>query len=525
MTPAESRLFPWLDAVCRQFSEATGWPLRFAAAGTPLARDFEARGVRHESCWSAELGDGLRRLGFLFIELPDDRRSDRSFLGISELAAMVADLAGRYCAASRKLESRSQEVTTLAEIGRTLPNQDNLREAIERLLQAALKLTGYRSAAFFLFNPTSGILRARAEQHSEPRKIPLTSRTLEHSPPDRAALVQGKALLRTDVAASAAHWLPPDCTAACCFRVQSQHGPLGTLWTFDRRTRTPSDREVHVLESIAAQIGAVLERTVLLHESASQQRLQRELKVASENQSFGLPRDSLLDPRVDVAVLCTSHYEVGGDLCEAIPLDARRTLLAVGDAAGDSIPAALVMSLARGALRALAAEIDLDAVDVGRLVGRLNAVLHDATPSHLFMSLVLGVIDTARGSFTYCNAGHPLPIVVRNGNVEPMKSHGMLLGVSVETDYEQSTLQVGAGDLLVFYSDGISEARGRGKRMFRSEGILDVVRDCEGQSADEVMSTIMSRLQAHLQGAASGDDRTLLVARLKDEVAAPLPTH
>lgn len=508
----------WIESVCAQFTTATGVPLRFAVPGSSLA--VAAANGRRPNRWSSELTDGIGRAGFLTLDISNSDLGD-SAATVHGMAELVAEMARRYLAASRHLESHSNDLNTLVEISRTLPTHLDLRDALDHLLQAVLKLTPFRSTAFFLLDADSRQLVLRAQRHVEPRLIPHPLRSLSQSPADRLTLARGKALLQLETAPSAAEWLLPGTQTACCLRVKANSGPLGTLWAWDRRTRTPSSRELHVLESIAAQIAAVLERSVLLQESAVQQRLRKELKVASENQSGVVRSLRPRDRRVGIAYLCTSHYEVGGDLCESIALDEHHTLVAIGDAAGDSIPAALVMSALRGALWTLAARIDVDSphgIDTARLMQELNVALHSVTPPHQFMSLIVGVIDSSEMTFTYTNAGHPTPIVLHRNHLVATESHGMLLGVSEDVRYGQSTIRMSPDDLIVMFSDGISEARNEHRRMFHSDGIAAAVLAGREDSAEGVLSRVMTHLTEHTQTSHSADDRSLLVARMLSPV-------
>jgi sigma-B regulation protein RsbU (phosphoserine phosphatase) len=508
----------WIESVCAQFATATSHPLCYAAPGSPLA--VASANGRRQEFWFSELTDGIGRAGFLTLGVPNAELGPTA-ASVQGMAELVAEMVRKYLAASRRLESHSNDLSTLVEISRTVPTHLDLREALDHLQQAVLKLTSFRSTAFFLLDANSRQLVLRAQRHAEPRMIPHPLRSVLQSPADRLALSRGKALLQTDVAKSASQWLPPGMQTGCCLRVKANSGPLGTLWAWDRRTRTPSGRELHVLESIAAQIAAVLEKSVLLQESAVQQRLRKELKVASENQSGVVRSLRPRDRRLGIAYLCTSHQEVGGDLCESIALDEHHTLVAVGDAAGDSIPAALVMSALRGALWTLAARIDVDSphgIDTARLMQELNAALHSVTPPHQFMSLIVGVIDSSEMTFTYTNAGHPTPIVLHRNSLVPTESHGMLLGVSEDVRYGQSTVRLSPDDLIVMYSDGISEARNERRRMFRTDGIAAAVLANRDESAEVVLSSVMTQLTEHTQTSQSSDDRSLLVARMLSPV-------
>ncbi|MEZ6045387.1 MAG: PP2C family protein-serine/threonine phosphatase [Planctomycetaceae bacterium] len=215
---------------------------------------------------------------------------------------------------------------------------------------------------------------------------------------------------------------------------------------------------MHVLQSISTQIAQMMEKVVLMKESAVQRRMQHDLIQASACQPEQIIQYQSESGRWEVAGICTSRFELGGDLFELLPLDEYRTLIAVGDASGDSVPAAMIMSTVRGALRSLARLPVEDLMSPEELMARVNNVLYDLTPSHQFMSMLIGILDTESGVFRYTNAGHPTPFVSTNCEIEQLQSHGVLLGVMEDVEYESSEIELAPQSLLVFYSDGISEA-------------------------------------------------------------------
>lgn len=510
----------WIRGACRRFSEATGWPLQFTPADSSTGR-LIAGGSAEDPicCWYTELNDGQQRIGYLHIDLPGEPEEDRGFLTVCQIAELQAETVNRFLASRRALDDRDQEFSTLVDIGRSLPSQDDLPNAVSQLLRAAVQLTGFRTAAFFLLNPAVNELKLRVAHQSDRQEIPHAERLLAESPADLEALTTSRVLLHREEEADEAEaaegncWLPDDAATAACLPVQSEAGPIGTLWAFDRRTRNPEDREWHVLESISAQIAAVLERIVLLHESADQHRIQQDLLVAGENQSQVITRDLTESSGLDVAAVCTSRFEVGGDLCELIPLDRNRTLIAVGDASGDSVPAALVMSAVRGALRCLSMNPIDEVLQTDIVMERINRSLHQITPPHQFMSLLIGVYDAASASFTYTNGGHPAPLHVHQSEVEVLNSHGMLLGVMEEATYGTSIVEMQDGDMLVFYSDGVSEAMSGQRSMFRSDGIAGAAAAVGSGSSQDVLDSIWQKLEEHSQSGGDADDRTLLVLK------------
>lgn len=515
MTTVAAGPHAWIRDVCRQFSDAAGWELKFVPTLTGRGADVETRlRADPESCWFTEITDGQGPIGFLQLVLPADVRNRQSLSSVGDLADAFAQLISRLATAGRLVESRTDELTTLVDLGRSVPTEENLVEAIDRLLQGAIHLTSFRASAFFLLDPSTERLKLRARAQREPHTIPGAIRSLSENPPDLSALVRGRTVLGADEVGPAAAWLPPGTATAVCLAVESEAGPIGTLWVYDRRRREPSDREIHVLESISVQIASLLERVVLLRESEAQHRLQRDLQIASQCQSFDVVTSLAPNSGIEAAVRSTSRFEIGGDLCELISVEDGRTVLSIGDASGHGVSASIVMSAVRGAVRALG----LDARTILPAEGvleRVNRALYSITPAHQFMSLLYGVIDPRQKLLTYSNAGHPSPLLMRDGGSIMLDSHGMLLGVISDVTYGSSVIPISSGDTLIAFTDGVSEAMNGKRKMFRSDGIIEVLRANSGASAHVILEAIWSQLESHLDGSAGHDDRSLMVIRVQ----------
>lgn len=501
----------WIDDVCRRASDALGWNLVFQSA------DGESPfGVRDgsEQLWQADIHDGAETAGHLNLSAADAYADEADLRTAVATADLVADLLSRLATANRKLESRSSEVRTLMELGRAMPQDGSLPATLERLLLAAVQLTGYWAAAFFLVDSRSAQLRLRLSHGIERHDVPTPDRPLGQPTPDAMALLQSAAILdRRDTRSD--QWLPTGCEVGVSVPVQSPDGPLGTLWCYERRERAVTDRDVHVLQSVAAQIAAALERTVLLKESAARKRLRDELHAASQHHTSGAVCALPHDWGIDVAFRSANAAELGGDLCEVWPVGPQRTLIAVGDAVGHSIPAALIMAVARGALRTLLHGESAGLAQTDALMRRINRTLCTVTRAEQFMTLVCGVIDAHRMTLTYTNAGHPPPWLSRDGRRSALASHGLLLGVVPDTGYQQSVLPLRSGDLLLFFTDGVSEAMSRDRSFFRSDGVMSALGDREWPTADAAAGAIWNRLTSHTGSRGPSDDQTLLVVKIR----------
>ncbi|HEV8072482.1 MAG TPA: SpoIIE family protein phosphatase [Planctomycetaceae bacterium] len=504
----------WIRDTCRQFSDAIGWDLQFVPLAGGHGDEIEAQLRREPStCWFSEVNDGLERIGFLQLVLPEDARQDRSFNSVGDLAEAFAQLISRSASAARLAESRTDDVATLVDIGRSIPTERNLVDALQRLLDGATQLTAFRSCAFFLLDPSTERLKLRAHAPHDAPPVAESLRSLSENPPDLQALARGRAVFGGDEVSQVAAWLPPGTLTAVCLAVGSEAGPIGTLWVYDRRRRQPTDREMHVLESITVQVATLLERVVLLRESAAQHRLQRDLQLASQAQSLHIAAPLAPGAGIEAAIRSTSRFEIGGDLCELIPVSEGRTALAIGDASGHGISASIVMSAVRGAVHALALDLRTPLAPEEVLV-RVNHALHSITPAHQFMSLLYGVIDVRQMLFTYSNAGHPSPVLMRLGGPIQLDSHGMLLGVVPETTYGSSQLAISPGDTLIAFTDGVSEAMNGKRKMFRCDGIIEVLRGHHGQSPQAILEAIWADLVTHLEGDTGHDDASLVVIRV-----------
>ncbi|WP_166829492.1 PP2C family protein-serine/threonine phosphatase [Thalassoroseus pseudoceratinae] len=426
---------------------------------------------------------------------------------LQELIGDVQDL-------ESQLLRQSEELSGWLHARREDSGGVDLRIVARKQLEMICRLTGYRGAALFLLDPTRRRLVLRESYQQEPRQTPRALRLLQPDSPDWLALMQGRQVLLQKTSAIHSRWFPDDVQSACVVRVGDPEMPLGTLWTFDRRSREPSTRELQVIESLIVQLATTIEREVLTHHWRNGQRLRSEVEYASSN-VIGRNLDLQLQTSgIDVAGFCRSCSELGGDVCEVMPWDPRRTIVAVGDASGHGVAACMVSAAARGALNVLGYPGDSKSLDTVHAMERVNDALCRLTESYQFMSLVYGVLDTKRKTFRYTNAGHCCPLLVRGRSIIELESHGLLTGVINGSDYESSEQKLESGDYLIFFSDGITEAIGKKERMVRTAGLSEAILSSSGsQSADEMLDSITKLLSLNTHTKAD-DDQTLLVVRV-----------
>jgi sigma-B regulation protein RsbU (phosphoserine phosphatase) len=495
----------WLRHTASRLGDALGWPITWTDASEPSEHADKA-------CCHVEVRDDVQTVGRLTLEWPDDPQLDSAFHSVHEVAELFAGVLSRLVAATKTLDVRRQDVSTLVEVGKTVARTNDLQSALAHLMRAAAQLSGLWSGAFFLLDPRESRWRLRATHQLPANAVPFPRRLMDPGVPDAKAQRNGSVVLERMNPRDSA-WLPAGMSVGLCVPIIADSCPIGSLWCFDRRQRRLGSWEVEVLQSAAVQIASVLERTVLIKESAEQQQLKSDLRFVSRKLPVGWLQRPPADWGLDIAVRSATVTEVGGDLCDVIPLGNRRTLIAVGDAVGHGIPAAMLASVARGALRALLAETPACAVTTEGLMTGLNRALYAVTRSEQFVTLLLAIVDSQSRTLTYANAGHPPPLLLRDGEWLSLTSHGLFLGVSPAAKYPSTTCELAEGDVLVGFTDGVTETINPSREVFRRQGIQETIRTATDATANAIAEMIWQRLEAHDPGRPLRDDRTLLVLK------------
>ncbi len=266
-------------------------------------------------------------------------------------------------------------------------------------------------------------------------------------------------------------------------------------------------------ERLAAAVGRV--RDTL--ETAG--RLEREMASASEAQARLYPGVVRLET-LEVSGSCRSSREVGGDYYDFLPLGKGRLGIAVGDVSGKGLFAGLLMAGLQGRLQSMAAR---HAEDLPALFAELNHAMHASTDSNRFATLFYGVYEEASRRLTYVNAGHPAPLLLRRvsgaepgwGPPEVLAPTGTVVGLIPEASYERRSLQLGPGDLLLAFSDGLVEAGGEEGPEFGAAALAACVSGLHEAGAAAIREHILEEERRLRSQRKSEDDVTLVVARVR----------
>ncbi len=291
---------------------------------------------------------------------------------------------------------------------------------------------------------------------------------------------------------------------------------LGFLCLGEKRSEEPYSREdLQLLSALAQQMADTLDHARLLHRSEEEGQLRREVEIAQQVQQNLLPRAPASIPGLDCAAACRPARYVGGDYYDFIRRGESSVGLALGDISGKGVSAALLMASLQATLREQA---ETHGDRVSAIMAGVNRRLCDSAGEGRFATLFYGVLDAGARALVYANAGHNPPMLLRwtVGATEVLRlpATGTIVGVFPEQRYGQRELALRQGDVLVLFSDGVTEAVNEAGEFFEEERLQELLVSMPGRPASEIRDRVLEEVARFSGSAPQADDITLVVARL-----------
>jgi serine phosphatase RsbU (regulator of sigma subunit)/pSer/pThr/pTyr-binding forkhead associated (FHA) protein len=271
-----------------------------------------------------------------------------------------------------------------------------------------------------------------------------------------------------------------------------------------------------VLTTLSSVAAIRVENTRLLEEHLQQERLNNELQLAREIQQRFQPTSPPIVPGYELQGISFPSFEIGGDYYDFIERRDKRLIIALGDVSGKGTSAALLMSSLHAAVHAQVASNQ----SLSDTLSAVNRYLADNTPPNRFVTLFYAELDPVAGSLSFINAGHNPPLIVHEaGIVEQLGASGPPLGIMPEFAYREGRTQLQPGDLLVAYSDGVTETVNAKGDEFGATRLQDLISRNINSSASGLRDKIEAALSAFAQGTPAVDDITLVIVKRAREVS------
>ena len=296
---------------------------------------------------------------------------------------------------------------------------------------------------------------------------------------------------------------------------------LGFISLGPKRSETPySAADLQLLGAVASQTGLALENARLTEsirqEVAQRERLNRELEIARDVQQRLFPQTLPKVRGLDFAGYCRPVFGVGGDYYDFIKLSDGCLGIAIGDVSGKGIAAALMMASLQASLRGQTIK---PCSTLSEMIKHVNRLVYDASADNRYATFFYAQYDPQSRTLRYVNAGHDPPFVcckqADGREILRLTEGGLVVGLFPAAPYQEAQLTLQPGDVVVAFTDGISEAMNDAGQEWDEERLIETIRSCSSRSAADMINSILERVDAFTVGAQQHDDMTLVVMRVE----------
>jgi len=272
-----------------------------------------------------------------------------------------------------------------------------------------------------------------------------------------------------------------------------------------------SEADIEFIYSVGSLAIISLENKRLFREALEKQKMEEELEIARDIQKNLFPQDIPEFSNFDIAALNYSSRQVGGDYYDIIELDYNTFCIAIGDVSGKGVPAALLMANLQAFLKTTVKQ----GMKLDEATALINDLVSENTSDGKFITFFWAVVENDEKRITYVNAGHNHPLLIRDGKIIKLDKGGMILGVmKTVIPYVSETIQLQTDDVIVLFTDGVSEAMNKKGEEFSDEKLESLSLNLSELPASQIISAIKAEIQAYTSGALQSDDITLMVLKV-----------
>ncbi len=435
-----------------------------------------------------------------------------------KLVGLVSGLIARLCQREQQLRSRVEELATLYRLMGAFSGQRDPQSLLELIAKTVAETMGAMACSIRLLSEDGTELIRSATANLSAEYLQKGPVLLRESPIDQEALSTGKSVKIVDMQNDPRVLYPAEAhregiVSGLCAPMTYKGQPQGAIRLYKAKRHEFDWFEVSLLEAIAAQAAAAIVNARLYTEAARSAEIQRQLRLAGEVQRRMIPAASPQIEGFDIAAIYVPCFELGGDFYDFLPLPENNLGLAVCDVVGKGVPASLLMASIRASLRAHARSI----YEMSEVLRQVNCDLCADTLISEFATLFYGVIDTSTRRFTYANAGHTPPLLIRDGRICHLSTGGSVLGIDERLHWQQQAFDLFSGDVLLMHTDGLHEALNFQDEPFGRQRVeqavlaaIDLGRDAEG-----IAKHVLWEMRRFAGLQTRPDDLTLIAVRVQ----------
>ena len=271
-----------------------------------------------------------------------------------------------------------------------------------------------------------------------------------------------------------------------------------------------SEEDLRLLTLLANLAAIKIENAKLVEQGIEKEKMEKELSLASQIQRDFLPKENPKSKSFEIAGVNVPCYQVGGDYYDFIDIDPKRIGITIADVSGKGVSASLLMASLRAALQS---EVHLD-YDIEKMVKKLNDFIHRSSGSNKFITFFYSELNKKTSELKYINAGHNPPLIIDpKGNVRRLESSGFCLGMFPNVDYKMEKLNLGVGDTVLLFTDGITESRNKNNEEFEEQRMIQLLKMHSKIGAQDLIEKINQELDEFTVGTEQMDDQTIVVIK------------
>ena len=404
----------------------------------------------------------------------------------------------------------------------------SLQEVLDKLAEAAVKITGVKACSIRLLDEEAGAaqtdesvgpsgqlqMRSTFGLSEEYRnKGPVT----KDDPVIKAAF-EGQAVVLDDMrvdgrvkykGATIKEGLVSQLTVAMRFRDK----PIGVLRLYSPEPHNFDEDDIALARAIASQCAVAITNAKLYAEAREGDHMAEQVRLAAAIQRRMIPEKAPQAEGLEIAATYIPCFEVGGDFYDFFKVGDEKLVVVISDVIGKGMPAALMMGQFRGAVRAYA-DCECLIGSIKGVISKLNRMASSECRDGEFISLFYAVIDIKERKLTYCNCGHEPTVLIRAGEFTDLDKGGLVLGVEPEAQYTIETIELRKGDFLLFYTDGLIDAADFEGRLWGRERMLETLgKICNG-SAEQSIKNLLGYRRRFVGLASQTDDTSIIVVKV-----------
>jgi sigma-B regulation protein RsbU (phosphoserine phosphatase) len=412
-----------------------------------------------------------------------------------------------------RVRSQADTLLVLNEVGREANSILDVEELLRRAAELVKRVINYQILGILLYDESTHVFRHRLDvkygQSAQGKELRVT--------PNEgivgAAISSGHPVRVSDVTLDSRYiMVNPETRSELAIPMIHKGRVVGVLDLESPQTNYFTEDHVQTLMILGAHLAVSLENARLYEQLArDESRMERELTAAQRLQNALLRPVPTVDFGLDIAARILSARQVCGDLYDFLSYGTQQLGVALGDVSGKGSAAALYGAVATGILRSLSPH----KLQPAELLRQLNQLVSDRRVEGRYMTFCFATWQKGRHQLRVANAGQTQPLLWKDGRVEQLKLTGFPIGIFDDATYDEWSVKLSSGDILVFYSDGLTEASNREGKFFGAGRLKTVLEQGSKLSSADLADRMLEEVQEFTEGGAITDDRTLVVMKVK----------